>query len=134
MQEATELSAHFARVEGVFAEGDLPRISATLASIRQGLSLVGDVPEFAGAPERLQARCPLLLPSTVLPISPCIDCVHLGGYACAPPSVKDARMRKSRASVPLSAATASLVWKECAAWTANLFAARPGPCKLYCAE
>lgn len=55
-QEATELSAHLARVEAVFAEGDLPRIAQLLASIRAGLALVGDVPEFAGAPQRLQVR------------------------------------------------------------------------------
>ena len=53
-QEATELSAHFARVESVFAEGDLQRIAATLASIRQGLALVGDVPEFKGGAARLE--------------------------------------------------------------------------------
>ncbi len=53
-QEATELSAHFARVEAVFAEGDLQRIAATLASIRQGLALVGDVPEFKGGAARLE--------------------------------------------------------------------------------
>ena len=53
-QEATELSAQFARVEGVFAEGDVHRISAALAGICRGLALVGDVPEFRGGPERLQ--------------------------------------------------------------------------------
>ena len=47
-QEATELSAQFARVEGVFAEGDAHRIAAALAGIRRGLALVGDVPEFRG--------------------------------------------------------------------------------------
>jgi hypothetical protein len=57
-QEATELSAHFARVESVFAEGDLRRITATLSSIRQGLALVGDVPEFRGGAARLQVDTP----------------------------------------------------------------------------
>ncbi|EIE19328.1 hypothetical protein COCSUDRAFT_67854 [Coccomyxa subellipsoidea C-169] len=55
LKEATELSAHFTQVEAVFAEGDLQRIAATLASIRQGLALVGDVPEFKGGAARLQA-------------------------------------------------------------------------------
>lgn len=56
LQEATELSAHFAQVEAVFAEGDLQRIAATLDSIRQGLALVGDVPEFKGGAARLKVR------------------------------------------------------------------------------
>ncbi|KAK9915106.1 hypothetical protein WJX75_004782 [Coccomyxa subellipsoidea] len=55
LKEATELSAHFAQVEAVFAEGDLQRIAATLDSIRQGLALVGDVPEFKGGAARLEA-------------------------------------------------------------------------------
>ena len=57
LQQATELSAHFARVKSVFAEGDLQRIAATLASIRQGLALVGDVPEFRGGSAKLAVRC-----------------------------------------------------------------------------
>jgi len=57
-QEATELSAHFAQVEAVFAEGDLLRIAATLASIRQGLALVGDVPEFKEGAQRLRVSQP----------------------------------------------------------------------------
>jgi hypothetical protein len=57
-QEATELSAHFARVESVFADGDLQRIASTLSSIRQGLALVGDVPEFKGGAARLQVSLP----------------------------------------------------------------------------
>lgn len=59
LQQATELSAHFARVKSVFAEGDLQRIAATLASIRQGLALVGNVPEFRGGSGRLEVRNPL---------------------------------------------------------------------------
>ena len=57
MQQATELSAHFARVKSVFAEGDLQRIAATLASIRQGLALVGNVPEFRGGSAKLAVGC-----------------------------------------------------------------------------
>ena len=59
VQQATELSAHFARVKSVFAEGDLQRIAATLASIRQGLALVGNVPEFRGSSAKLAVRCSL---------------------------------------------------------------------------
>jgi len=59
LQQATELSAHFARVKSVFAEGDLQGIAATLASIRQGLALVGNVPEFRGGSGRLEVRNPL---------------------------------------------------------------------------
>ena len=44
------------QVEAVFAEGDLQRIAATLDSIRQGLALVGDVPEFKGGAARLNVR------------------------------------------------------------------------------
>ncbi|CAL5221832.1 g4090 [Coccomyxa viridis] len=55
LQQATELSAHFARIKSVFAEGDLQRIAATLASIRQGLALVGNVPEFRGGSAKLAA-------------------------------------------------------------------------------
>ncbi|KAK9845796.1 hypothetical protein WJX81_002638 [Elliptochloris bilobata] len=53
LKEATELSALFARVEVVFAGGDLQRMAATLASIRHGLALVGAVPEFKGGRARL---------------------------------------------------------------------------------
>ena len=56
LQEATELSVHFAQVEAVFAKLDLQRIAATLDSIRQGLALVGDVPEFKGGAARLEVR------------------------------------------------------------------------------
>ncbi|KAK9917896.1 hypothetical protein WJX75_009345 [Coccomyxa subellipsoidea] len=55
LKEATELSVHFAQVEAVFAKLDLQRIAATLDSIRQGLALVGDVPEFKGGAARLGA-------------------------------------------------------------------------------
>lgn len=41
----------------MFAEGDLQRIAATLASIRQGLALVGNVPEFRGGSAKLAVRC-----------------------------------------------------------------------------
>lgn len=61
LQQATELSAHFARVKSVFAEGDLQRIAATLASIRQGLALVGNVPEFRGGSARLAVSLLLTL-------------------------------------------------------------------------
>ena len=57
-QEATELSALFGRVEAVFGGGDLPRMAATLASIRRGLALVGAVPEFKGGAARLAVRAP----------------------------------------------------------------------------
>jgi len=57
-QEATELSALFGRVEAVFGGGDLPRMAATLASIRRGLALVGAVPEFRGGAARLAVRTP----------------------------------------------------------------------------
>ena len=62
-QEATELSALFARVEVVFASGDLQRMAATLASIRRGLALVGAVPEFKGGRARLAVRAPPFLRS-----------------------------------------------------------------------
>lgn len=42
----------------MFAEGDLQRIAATLASIRQGLALVGNVPEFRGGSAKLAVCCP----------------------------------------------------------------------------
>lgn len=64
-QEATELSAHFARVESVFADGDLQRIASTLSSIRQGLALVGDVPEFKGGGARLQVKNALCVASDI---------------------------------------------------------------------
>lgn len=66
LQQATELSAHFARVKSVFAEGDLQRIAATLASIRQGLALVGNVPEFRGGSAKLAVRCTYSLNGLVL--------------------------------------------------------------------
>ena len=54
LQEATELSALFLRVETVFAGGDVPAIAETLATMRRSLLLVGDVPEFKGGMERLE--------------------------------------------------------------------------------
>lgn len=50
LQEATELSALFARMEDVFAAEDLPRAAATLATMRRSLALVAGVPEFSSGP------------------------------------------------------------------------------------
>ena len=84
-QEATELSAQFARVEGVFAEGDVHRISGALAGIRRGLALVGDVPEFRGGPERLKVGFCLIawipLSSHAIRLGPCA-CLHAFGRSC----------------------------------------------------
>jgi hypothetical protein len=53
LQEATELSGMFLKVEDVFASGDLPRVAQMLASMRKSLSLVGDVPEFKAGKQKL---------------------------------------------------------------------------------
>ena len=54
LQEATELSELFRRVETVFAGGDVAAMAALLARMRGSLALVGHVPEFAGGLERLE--------------------------------------------------------------------------------
>ena len=59
LQEATELSALFLRVENVFASGDVPAIASTLATMRRSLILIGDVPEFRGGLQKLEV-CHLL--------------------------------------------------------------------------
>ena len=64
VQEATELSALFLRVETVFAGGDVPAIAEMLATMRRSLLLVGDVPEFKGGMERLEVRSRVRRPST----------------------------------------------------------------------
>lgn len=64
LQEATELSGMFLKVEDVFASGDLPRVAQMLSSMRKSLSLVGDVPEFkAGALQHPTCAMPASLPS-----------------------------------------------------------------------
>lgn len=57
LQEATELSELFQRVETVFAGGDVAAMAALLARMRGSLALVGHVPEFAGGLERLEVQC-----------------------------------------------------------------------------
>lgn len=56
LQEATELSELFRRVETVFAGGDVAAMATLLARMRGSLALVGHVPEFAGGLERLEVR------------------------------------------------------------------------------
>ena len=56
LQEATELSQLFQSIEGAFAAGELQKIADMLATMRRSLKLVGNVPEFGGGMERLQAR------------------------------------------------------------------------------
>ena len=56
LQEATELSQLFQSIEGAFAAGELQKIADMLATMRRSLKLVGNVPEFSGGMERLQAR------------------------------------------------------------------------------
>ena len=56
LQEATELSQLFQSIEGAFAAGELQKIADMLATMRRSLKLVGNVPEFSGGTERLQAR------------------------------------------------------------------------------
>ena len=56
LQEATELSQLFQSIEGAFAAGELQKIADMLATMRRSLKLVGNVPEFSGGKERLQAR------------------------------------------------------------------------------
>ncbi|CAD7701533.1 unnamed protein product [Ostreobium quekettii] len=54
LQEATELSELFARVDSIFAAGDVTAMANTLATMRRGLDLVGDVPEFRGGRQKLK--------------------------------------------------------------------------------
>lgn len=55
VQEATELADLFQKVDSVFASGNLQRIASLLATMRRSLTLVGSVPEFRGAREKLEA-------------------------------------------------------------------------------
>ncbi len=54
LQEATELSELFQRIEATFASGDLGRIADDLATMRRSLRLVGNVPEFKGGGEQVE--------------------------------------------------------------------------------
>ena len=54
MQEATDLADMFQRVDSVFASGNLQRVATMLATMRRGLVLVGNIPEFEGGEVRLQ--------------------------------------------------------------------------------
>lgn len=82
VQEATELSQLFLRVEDIFASGNLLKISETLATMRRSLQLVGDVPEFKGGMRRLEVGSYSLLAtvtSVAFPLPPllwhpCPDC------------------------------------------------------------
>lgn len=56
LQEATELSQLFQSIEGAFAAGEFQKIADMLATMRRSLKLVGNVPEFSGGMEKLQAR------------------------------------------------------------------------------
>ena len=56
LQEATELSELFQRIEATFASGDLGRIADDLATMRRSLRLVGNVPEFKGGGEQVEVR------------------------------------------------------------------------------
>ena len=56
LQEATELSQLFQSIEPAFAAGELQKIADMLATMRRSLKLVGNVPEFSGGMEKLQAR------------------------------------------------------------------------------
>eukprot|EP00898_Chlorokybus_atmophyticus_P008927 jgi/Chlat1/9035/Chrsp94S08301 len=55
LQEAAGLAELSAKVETVFAKGDLPQVADVLASMRRCLAVLGDVPEFADGQKRLQA-------------------------------------------------------------------------------
>ena len=44
----------FQRVDSVFASGNLQRVATMLATMRRGLTLVGNIPEFEGGEFRLQ--------------------------------------------------------------------------------
>ena len=55
LQEAAGLAELMASVEEVFATGNIRSMADTLASMRRGLKVVGSVPEFADAPERVAA-------------------------------------------------------------------------------
>ena len=56
IQEATELSQLFQSIEAAFAAGELQKIADMLATMRRSLKLVGNVPEFSGGMDKLQAR------------------------------------------------------------------------------
>lgn len=56
LQEATELSQLFQSIEGAFSAGELQKIADMLVTMRRSLKLVGNVPEFGGGMQKLQAR------------------------------------------------------------------------------
>lgn len=64
LQEATELSQLFQSIEAAFAASNFQKIADMLATMRRSLKLVGNVPEFSGGMEKLQARgtCVILGP------------------------------------------------------------------------
>lgn len=77
LQEATELTDLFQRVDAVFASGNYQRIASLLSTMRRSLALVGSVPEFQGSKEKLEAS--LLSQITSLATSPplCNNCCPL---------------------------------------------------------
>lgn len=54
IQEATELSDLFVKVDAVFAQGNVVEMAEVLSTMRRSLALVGDVPEFKGGKEKIK--------------------------------------------------------------------------------
>ncbi|GMH45907.1 hypothetical protein BSKO_13870 [Bryopsis sp. KO-2023] len=54
LKEATDLSDLFARVDGVFAKGNVTDMAEVLSTMRRSLALVSDVPEFRGGNEKIK--------------------------------------------------------------------------------
>lgn len=46
----------FGKVDTTFASGNLENMAALLGTMRRGLALVGNVPEFEGGAERVQVN------------------------------------------------------------------------------
>ena len=71
-QDASELSELWASVGALFAEGDVNRIAAALATMRRSVSLVGHVPEFHGSTQRLAVSPSLFQPCHAFAIAGCL--------------------------------------------------------------
>ena len=90
LQEATELTDLFQRVDAVFASGNYQRIASLLSTMRRSLALVGSVPEFQGSKEKLEAslqsQITFLVTSPPLCNNNCLlvlcfeGCEHFSGY------------------------------------------------------
>ena len=55
LQEANGLADLMASVDGIFASGNIRNMSESLARMKRGLAVVGDVPEFADGQDKVNA-------------------------------------------------------------------------------